>query len=199
MLFYSREKDDLQKRTHGVQIFGKTGTTDMKQERVRLWKNIIALAVVSAVVGVVQVEFFGRFGWGFVPDLAFATLMCVSFYLGRETGAALGIGLGVLMEALTRADGVHILPTVYLFCGFLCGQAARGRFTERSFVNYLLVVAASMPVHAGVTVLQLALRYGNVRVEGLFTRLLLPEAAALAAAMILLYFPLKQLCRWLKM
>lgn len=170
----------------------------MKQERKRLCKNIAALAVLAVVVTTVQVELFGRLGWSVVPDLAFAMLMCVAFYSGRETGAVLGIGIGILVEALERTPGLHILPLVYLVCGYLCGQAARGRFTERSFVNYLFVVAAAMPVHIGVSLLRLSARYGNVPSEHLVTRVLLPGAAALAVAMIVLYFPLKQLCRWLK-
>lgn len=170
----------------------------MKRESKRLWKNIIALAVLAGVVATVQVELLERLGWIVVPDLAFAMLMCVAFYSGRETGAVLGIGTGVLVEALERTEGLHVLPLVYLACGYLCGQAARGRFTERSFVNYLCVVGVAMPVHVGVTLARLSARYGNIPSEHLVTRVLLPGAGALAAAMIVLYFPLKQLCRWLK-
>ena len=170
----------------------------MKKETTRIWKYIAALTPVTVVVGVLQIELFGRLNLWAVPDMVFAVLMCVAFYCGKETGAILGVAAGVLVEALERAPGLHFLPVAYLLCGYVCGAVARGRFTERSFVNYLAVVGVSVPVHAGIMLAKIAARYGNIRAEHLVSRTLLPNAAALVAAMIVLYFPLKQLCRWLK-
>ena len=173
----------------------------MKKETKRRWKYSIVLAAVTAVAGVVQVVLFGRLSLPVpvVPDLVFAVLMCVAFYCGKETGAALGLGAGVLIALLEREPRYLLfLPAVYLLCGYVCGATARGRFTERSFLNYLSVVGASIPVHAGITLAKYAARYGNVRAPHIVSRLLLPDALALVAAMIVLYFPLRQLCRRLK-
>ena len=170
----------------------------MKKETARRWKYGVALTAVTVAAGVVQVEFFGRLGLWAVPDLVFAALMCVAFYCGKETGAVMGLCAGVLVEALERAPGLHFLPVVYLLCGYVCGAAVRGRFTERSFLNYLCVVGAAIPVHEGIELAKIATRYGNIRVEHLVTRVLLPDAAALVLSMVVLYLPLRQLCRWLK-
>ncbi len=170
----------------------------MKQERVRLIKMIATLSVLGILTGVIQIELFGRLGWTFVPDLAFALVMGIAFYLGAETGGIFGIGMGVLMDMLCRTQGVHILPTVYLLCGYICGKIAQVRFPDKTFPEYLSVLAVSVPLQAGITLLRFVVQNGNIRSEHLVTRLILPGALSVAIAMLAFCFPFKYLCRRLK-
>lgn len=168
------------------------------KDRTRIRRYTVAFTITLILVAVLQTSVFSRLRiFSAVPDLLFATTLAAAFFCGRETGAIVGIAAGFLSDALGGLPGYRILPLAFFLVGYLAGHFSRV-FAERAFVPYMTVVAVSLPVHTFVTVLQLFLNYGNVRMRNSFTGLFLPEAGALIVAAVLLWFPLRALCRRLE-
>ena len=168
------------------------------RDRSRIRRYVLAFSIALTVIAVVQTSVFARLRiFSAVPDLLFAATLAAAFFCGRETGAIVGIAAGFLSDALGGAPGYRILPVAFFLVGYLAGHFSRV-FAERSFVPYMTVVAVALPVHAFITVIQLFLNYGNVRMRSSFTGLFLPEAGALIVAALLIWFPLRAMCRKLE-
>lgn len=168
------------------------------QDRTRIRRYAVAFGIALTLLAVLQTSVCSRLRiFSAVPDFLFAATVAAAFFCGRETGAIVGIAAGFLSEALGGAPGYRILPVAFFLVGYLVGHFSR-IFAERSFVPYAIVAAASLPVHALITVVRLFLNYGNVRMRHSFTGLFLPEAGALLVAALLIWFPFRAMCRKLE-
>ena len=165
------------------------------RSRSEIRRYVLTSALLLLVTVVTQTTVLARWRWfGIVPDLTFAVIVCLAYFRGAETGAICGIAGGFLIEAL-GGEGVSILPLVYLFLGYVTGFFAKRQ--PKGLPSYALICAATLPVHALVTVFYTLVAYRKLS-GYTFTHRLLPETGALVILFLLLCFPMKKLNAWVK-
>ncbi len=168
----------------------------ISQNRMLVIRYVLTEAALFFAMILLQTTLFSRFRiLGVVPDLCFGTLLLVSYFLGKETGAVTGIAVGFTVEALS-STGVAILPVCYLFCGYVCGYFTRAILPKR-FTAFLAVLGAAVPVRAIITLVYMCLTYQEIHLPQILLRTLLPEMLTTALFTLALYFPVKKLCEWI--
>ena len=168
----------------------------VSQNRLRVTKIILCEVALFGLVILLQTSVFGH--WkilGGVPNLTFATLLLVSYFCGKETGAITGICCGFALDALGSL-GVSILPICYLFCGYVCGYFTRAILPKR-FSAFLTVLGAAIPAGALITLILVCLQYSHVNLPQILLRLLLPEALLTALAAMALFWPVRWICSFM--
>ena len=146
------------------------------RNRSEIRRYVLTSAALLFVTVVLQTTVLARGRWfGIIPDLTFAVVVCLGYFYGAETGAICGIAGGFLIEAL-GGTGISILPVVYLFLGYVIGFFAKRQ--PKGISSYALISAATLPVHAIVTVFYTLVTYRKLT-GYTFTHILLPETAAL--------------------
>ncbi len=168
----------------------------ISQNRLRVIKYILCEVALFAIVILLQTSVFGH--WkilGGVPNLTFATLLLVSYFCGKETGAITGICCGFALDAL-GSFGISILPVCYLFCGYVCGYFTRAILPKR-FTAFLTVLGAAIPAGALITLILVCLQYSRVNLPQIFLRILLPEAFLTALAACALFWPVRWVCNYM--
>ena len=172
-------------------IFGRTS-----QNRVRALKFVLTEVILFFTVIILQTTFFARVRlFGAVPDLCFVTLILVSYFCGREVGAITGIAAGFAVEAL-GSTGISILPVIYLFCGYVCGHFTRAILPKR-FTAYLTVLAAAIPVRMAITFVYVCINYSTIHLLDILSHMILPEAAVTFLFALILYYPVKLICKFM--
>ena len=160
-------------------------------------RYIVLIGLLLVAAAVLQVSFFSRFRlFGAVPDLMICTVLCLSFFSGRYTGAITGIAGGFLIEAI-GSSGLTLLPLFYLFFGYLIGHYSRA-IIPRRYTSYLVYLGFAVLLRVSLTLLYACMTYQSIELSIFFVRTMLPEAAVTAAAGSLLYFPMLLLCRVLE-
>ena len=168
----------------------------ISQNRQRVTKYILCQTALFAAVILLQTSVFGH--WkilGGVPNLTFASLLLVSYFCGKETGAITGICCGFALDALGTL-GISILPLCYLICGYVCGYYTRAIVPKR-FTAFLTVLGAAIPAGALITVILVCLQYGQVHLPYIFMRIVLPEAVTTALAAMALFYPVRWVCNYM--
>ena len=165
------------------------------RNRSEVRRYVLTSAALLLLTVVLQTTVLARWRWfGIVPDLTFAVVVLLACFCGAETGAICGIAGGFLIEAL-GGHGVSILPVVYLFLGYVIGYFTKKQ--TKDLRRYALICAATLPVHAVITVFYTLVTYHKLT-GYTFTHILLPETAALVILFALLYFPLGKLTGWMR-
>ena len=145
---------------------------------------------------VLQTTLFARIRvFGAVPDLAYATLILIAYFCGREVGAVTGIAAGFAVDALGSV-GISLLPVMYLFCGYVCGHFTRAVQPKR-FTAFLTVLGAAIPVRTVITFIYICINYNTIHILELTVHNLLPEAAGTLLAALVLYYPVKMACKFM--
>ena len=166
----------------------------ISQMRQTAIKYTLSLSLLFLAVAIIEVSLLSR--WRIldaVPDVMLVTVVIVSFFLGRFTGAIAGIGAGVLIEAL-GGNGISLLPVVYLLCGYLTGHYARA-MVPRRFVAYLLYLGIALLARGVTTLTYAGMTYESFHLPSILLQLLLPEVLVTAIWGILLYLPVRRICR----
>ena len=172
-------------------IFGRAA-----QNRVRAAKFILTEAALFLTVIVLQTTLFARIRvFGAVPDLAYATLILIADFCGREVGAVTGIAAGFAVDALGSV-GISLLPVTYLFCGYVCGHFTRA-VQPKHFTAFLTVLGAAIPVRTVITFIYICINYNTIHILELTVHNLLPEAAGTLLAALVLYYPVKMACKFM--
>ena len=172
-------------------VFGRAA-----QNRVRAAKFILTEAALFLVVIVLQTTLFARIRvFGAIPDLAYVTLILIAYFCGREVGAVTGIAAGFAVDALGSV-GISLLPVLYLLCGYVCGHFTRAVQPKR-FTAFLTVLAAAIPVRTVITLIYICINYSTIHMLELTAQILLPEAAATILAALVLYYPVKAVCKFM--
>ena len=168
----------------------------ISQNRMMILRYVLSEVALFFAVILLQTTLLSRFRiLGAVPDICFGTLILVSYFLGKETGAVTGIAVGFAIEALS-STGVAILPVCYLFCGYVCGYFTRAILPKR-FTAFLAVLGAAVPARAIITLVYMCLTYSEINLPQILLRTLLPEMLTTALFSLPLYFPVKKLCEWI--
>lgn len=168
----------------------------ISQNRARAAKYILTESALFLAVIVLQTTLFSRIRLlGAVPDLCFGTLLLISFFCGKETGAVTGIAAGFAVEAIGSV-GISLLPVLYLFCGYVCGYFTRA-IVPRRFGAFAAVLGAAAPVRGAITLVYICLTYDKVRLIQILIDTVLPEMLVTAAFACVLYAPVKGLCSWM--
>lgn len=163
------------------------------QGRARMARSILTLGGLLLAACVVQVSVLSRWRlFGVVPDLCFATVLCVAYFCGKETGAVTGIAGGFLIEAM-GSQGIALLPVVYLICGYVCGYFTRA-ILPRRFTAFLFVLGAALPVRALTTVIYASVLWQSLNLPSLLLRTVLPELFTTAVCACAVYAPIKAVC-----
>ncbi len=165
------------------------------RSRSEIRRYVLTFAALLLVAAVLQTTVLARGRWfGIVPDLTFAVVVCLAYFCGAETGTICGIAGGFLIEAL-GGHGVAVLPLVYLFLGYVVGFLTQKQ--PKRLTLYAITGAATLPVHAVVTVFYTLVTYHKLT-GYTFTHILLPETGALVILFACLYFPLGKLAAWVQ-
>ena len=166
------------------------------RNRAQAARYILALCGLFLVVILLQTTLFSHLRvFGTVSDLCYGTLLLVAYFCGRETGAVAGIASGFAVEALGSV-GVSLLPVVYLLCGYVCGHFTRA-IVPRRFSAFAAVLGVGLPVRGAVTLIQVCLTYSSISLPRILVQVILPELLGTGLLALALYWPVRQLCRWI--
>lgn len=176
----------------GKYIFGR-----ISQNRAKALKYILTETVLFLILIVLQTSVLSRYQiFGVTPDLCYAALILLSYFCGREVGAVTGIAVGFAVEAVGSV-GISLLPIFYLFCGYVCGYFTKV-IAQKGFVPFLTVLAAAIPVRAVITLIYVCIQYSAIHLPKLLIYMILPEAAVTLAFALLMFYPMKWICQFLR-
>ena len=168
----------------------------ISQNRAKAAKYVITEVCLFLLVIVLQTTLLSRYRiFGVVPDVCFGTLILVSYFCGKETGAITGIAAGFAVEAIGSL-GISLLPVFYLFCGYVCGYFTRAVQPKR-FTAFLAILGAALPVRAAITLIYVCLTHAEVHLIHILVKTLLPEMLTTAVLTLALFFPVKKLCEFM--
>ncbi len=152
--------------------------------------QILVISVCAILLAVLQVTLLAKFQLlGVTPDLILIFVLCTGFFMGRYTGAIVGIGAGFLIESVGGV-GMTLLPLFYLFLGYVAGYFARTVY-EKRFFTYGIYLSATLLYHVAITILDIALTHQAFHLGSILIRVVLPEAVMTGLWGMILYFPLK--------
>lgn len=167
------------------------------RNRSKILLHILVIGLLLIVLSSFQVAFLSKLRFlGAVPDLMLCTVLCMAYFSGRYTGATTGIAAGFLIEAL-GSQGISLLPVFYLLVGYIAGHYAKAIIPKR-YTVYLLYLICVLFLRAGVTVTYTCLTYAQIYLPHILLYTVLPEMAGTALVGIVLYFPMKPVCRRLE-
>ena len=155
--------------------------------------SVFFLLLVLLGAALFQTSFFGFLKlFGAVPDLTLIVILCAGLFLGDRPAGILGLAGGILLGAL-GSFGISLLPLFYFLFGFFVGTYGKGR--GESFPGYLLFLSISLVYRAIMTIIYASMTYRSVNFLTLLWRAVLPELLATAILGILLFLPLRAICR----
>ena len=161
--------------------------------RRKLTASVIGLTLLILFFVLLQTSFFGFYPlFGAVPDLTLVVVLATGLFLGERAGGLVGLFGGILLEAL-GSFGVALLPLLYFLLGFFAGFY--GKIRGESFPGYLIYFGVSLIYRAIITTVYASMTYQSVNFLKLLWYTLLPEMLATAVVGILLFLPLRALCR----
>ncbi len=167
------------------------------QTRSKITAYILCFAGLILFMGVLQVSFFGRIKlFGAVPDLMLLTVLCISFCSGRYAGAIVGTAGGFFIEAI-GGQGISLLPIAFMLMGYLIGHFSH-TVGQKRYHFYLFHLTCALFLRAVLTVIYACLTYEIIRLPVILMQAVLPEAAATALCGLVVYFPIRLLCRALE-
>ena len=163
------------------------------KSRRKLTVSVICLSLLLFFFVLLQTSFFGFFPmFGALPDLTLILTLSAGLFLGEKAGGLIGLFGGILLESL-GSFGVVLLPLFYFLLGFFAGFY--GRVRGETFPGYLIYFGISLGYRAIITVIYANMTYQSVNFLKLLWYTLLPEALATAVVGLLLFLPLRALCR----
>ena len=163
------------------------------RSRKKLTTAVFFLSLILLGAALFQTSFFGFYKlFGAVPDLTLVVILCAGLFLGDRCGGILGLAGGILLGAL-GSFGISLLPLFYFLLGFFAGAIGKGR--AESFPGYLLFLSIALGYRAIMTILFASMTYRSVNFLTLLWRAVLPELLATAILGILLFLPLRAICR----
>ncbi len=158
----------------------------------------IAIALLILIGGTLQTSVFGKLTYiGAVPDIMICLVLCMAYFDGRHAGAIMGLAAGAFIEAIA-SHGIVLLPLFYMLLGYVVGHYARAVQPKR-FLTYLFYLAITLFLRAGITILYACLTYQSIHLLQIFIHAVLPEMLTTAIAGLALYFPMKLLCKKVKL
>ena len=159
----------------------------------KLTASVVCLSLLVLFFVFLQTSFFGFYPiFGAVPDLTLILVLSSGLFLGEKAGGLVGLFGGILLEAL-GSFGVTLLPLLYFLLGFFAGFY--GRVRGETFPGYLLYFGISLAYRAIITIIYANMTYQSVNFLQLLWHTILPEALATAVVGLLLFLPLRALCR----
>ena len=163
------------------------------RSRKKLTASVFCLSLLLLGVVLFQTSFFGFYKlFGAVPDLTLVIVLSAGLFLGDRCGGLVGLAGGILLGAL-GSFGLSLLPLFYFLLGYFAGAFGKGR--GESFPGYLLFFGISLGYRAVMTIIYASMTYQSVNFLTLLWRTVLPEMLATAIFGILLFLPLRALCR----
>ena len=155
-----------------------------------VWLSLLALLSV-----LLQTSFFGFHPWfGAVPDLTLILVLLISLFFGERVGGILGLCAGILLSAL-GSFGVSLLPLFYFLVGYAGGYYGYSSGRGEEFFNYLAFLGIALVARGILTAIYASMTYQTVNLLKLLWRAVLPELLATALMGLLLFLPVRALCR----
>ena len=159
----------------------------------KLTVSVVCLSFLLLFFVLLQTSFFGFYPiFGAVPDLTLVLVLSAGLFLGEKTGGLVGLFGGILLESL-GSFGVALLPLLYFLLGFFAG--VYGRTRGETLPGYLISFGFSLVYRAIITTVYASMTYQSVNFLKLLWYTILPEALATAVVGLLLFLPLRALCR----
>ena len=161
--------------------------------RKKLTTSVIWLSLLVLVTTIFQTSFFGFYRlFGAVPDLTLVVVLSAGLFLGERCGGLVGLAGGILLGAI-GSFGVSLLPLFYFLVGFFAGEI--GKDSGERFAGYLMFLGLALGARAVMTVIYASMTYQSVNFLTLLWRSVLPEFFATACFGLLLFLPLRAICR----
>lgn len=147
-------------------------------------------------VSLLQTTFFGAIEpFGAIPDLSLAAAVGVGYFCGSFVGGVYGIAAGVVCYALGDV-GLAFLPIVYGTLGFLSGLLME-RFFKGKFLVWCMYVFFGGIAKALYSLACCILFSGELRLWAAVGGAILPELLGTFVFGVMMYLPLKKICRFL--
>ena len=165
------------------------------KSRKKLTASVVLLSLFLLFVVLLQTSFFGFYRvFGAVPDLTLVVILCTGLFLGEKAGGLVGLFGGILLESL-GSFGIVLLPLLYFLLGYFAGYF--GRMRGETFPGYLSFLGLALCYRAAITTVYASMTYQSVNFLKLLWRAILPEMLATALIGILLFLPLRAICKGL--
>lgn len=158
-------------------------------------RKIAVWGVALFFLAVLQTSLFARVAEviprGAVPDLLLAASVAIAIFDSERTGAIAGIAAGFLAGALGGV-GFSLLPLCYMLCAYVCGIWSTMSLSA-NLPSWIVYMLASGVARAIVSLVHVAVVYGDYRLSAVVGTVLLPEFFSTLVCSFLVYFPLKRL------
>ena len=130
------------------------------------------------------------FPYGATPDLLLAAVVAIAIFDGERTGAVAGIAAGFLAGAL-GGTGFNLLPLCYMLCAYVCGAWSTMSLSA-NFASWCVYMPTSAAARALVSLVTVALTYGDYTLTAVANRVLFPEFAATLLVSPVIYFVMRR-------
>ncbi len=121
------------------------------------------------------------------PDLVLISVIGLAVYDGERSGAAAGIGGGILVEALGGGAHILFLPLFYMLCGYIFGIVSRV-FLNRNFISWLLYILIGTALRSALSLLHSMFTEIDINVYLIFTEIIIPEYFITLACSVPMFF-----------
>lgn len=156
--------------------------------------KMILFAAVIFLTGVLEVSFFAKVRpFSVTPDLLLSLVLGIAFFDGEKKGALTGVWAGVVCDAL-GGSGLMISPLFYMLIGYIGGLAVKTLF-GKNLPSWVVVCFFACMTRSALTLICMAAQNALFNFITAFSKVILPEFAATYIFAILLYYPVRLLCR----
>ena len=157
--------------------------------------KILLFSLLIFLSGVLQSSFFPALSMiPASPDLVLISVIGLAVYDGERSGAAAGIGGGILVEALGGGAHILFLPLLYMLCGYIFGIVRRV-FLNRNFISWLLYILIGTALRGAVSLLHLMFTEVDINLYLMFTEIIIPEYFITLICALPMYFPVRATSR----
>ena len=142
--------------------------------RPEIVKRIVVFGILILLLCTAMSSFFAQLLWlPATPDLMLGAVLAIALLDDRRSAAIVAVAGGITVDAL-GGIGASLSPLLYL-----CVVVTVGFLGEKmlpSFVSWLILLLPSLVLRAMFTLFGYWAFLGEVRMQGVFSAVLLPEA-----------------------
>ena len=157
--------------------------------------KILLFSLLVFLAGVLQSSLFPALRMlSGTPDLVLIAVLGLAVYDGERSGAAAGIGGGILVEALGGGAYILFMPLFYMLCGYIFGIVSRV-FLNRNFVSWLLYILIGTFIRASLSLIHSMFIEIDVNLYLIFVEVMIPEYFITLVCAVPMYFGVRAVCR----
>jgi rod shape-determining protein MreD len=157
--------------------------------------KILLFSLIIFLAGVLQSSFFPALSMlSASPDLVLLAVIGFAVYDGERSGAAAGIGGGILVEALGGGANILLFPLFYMLCGYIFGIVSR-IFLNRNFISWLLYIIIGISLRGALSLVHSIFTEIDVTVYLILTEVIIPEYFITLICSLPMYFVVRAASR----